>query len=326
MNRKIANPFIAIITFVMLTASDCNHKYKTTTKINSDGSCERTVVVKSVSDTASSYPVPTDKSWEIRVERDSVKEEVFFASKRFDDVNQMNNEYKRAEKVGIDLKFEKKFRWFFTYFSYQETYKPCFQIQRIPIRTFLTKEEYAQYENGDTSKALKERMDEFLMANIFEEFYRQLIDSVENLHDPSLPASIFTAKKQEIDFHNIDVEKNTEDVVKYLERILGLKLKGKLERQIDGITKSIDAKVQFMINASGDYVNEVVMPGIVLNTNANMVEGNKVVWHFNDDKFSLVGYTMTVESRIANTWATYATGGVLIVIVTLLMLPRLKRK
>jgi hypothetical protein len=103
-------------------------------------------------------------------------------------------------------------------------------------------------------------------------------------------------------------------------------LKGKLDQQIDGITKSIDAKVQFMINAGGNYNNEVVIPGIVLNTNANTVEGNKVVWHFNEDKFTFISYTMTVESRIANPWATYATGAVLIVIVAFLMLPRLKRK
>jgi hypothetical protein len=136
--------------------------------------------------------------------------------------------------------------------------------------------------------------------------------------------SIFIAKKKEIDFHKM--EHNTKDIVKYLERILGLKLKGELERQIDGITKSIDAKVQFMINAGGDYVNEVVMPGIILNTNANTVEGNKVVWHFNEDKFTFINYTMNVESRIANLWATYTTGGVLIVLVALLILPRLRRK
>ncbi len=326
MNRKIAYLFIVTITFVMLTASDCNHKQRTTTKINNDGSCERTVFVKNVSDTSMyrSFPVPTDKSWESRIERDSVKEEVYVASKRFDNVNQMNNEYKRPSKVGIDLKFEKKFRWFFTYFSYQETYKPCFQIQRIPIRAFLTKEEYAQYENGDTSKALKERMDEFLMANLVEEFYKQLIDSVESLHDPSLPVSVFIAKKHEIDFHNM--EHSTKDVIKYLERTLGLKLRGKLERQIDGIEKLMEAKIQFIMDAGGDYVNEVVMPGIILNTNANTVEGTKVLWHFNEDKFTFISYTMTVESRIANPWATYTTGGVLIVIVTLLMLPRLKRK
>jgi hypothetical protein len=322
MNTQMKYRFVPIIVLVLLTVSGCKKDKKTTTKINSDGSCVRTVVINPVSDTSSSFPIPTDISWEIRLEGDT--EKVYIARKRFDDVNQMNNEYKRPNKVGIDLKFEKKFRWFFTYFIYQETYKPCFQIQRIPIQSFLTKEEYVQYENGDTSKAFKKRMDEFLMENIFEEFYSQLIDSVKSLHDPSIPASIFIAKKQEIDFHKM--EHTTKDIVQYLEKVLGLKLKSKLERQIDGVTKSIDAKVQFMINAGGDYSNEVVMPGIVLNTNANTVEGNKVVWHFNEDKFTFISYTMNVESRIANLWATYATGGILIVLVGLLMLPRLKRK
>jgi len=322
MNTQMKYRFVPIIVLVLLTVSGCKKDKKTTTKINSDGSCVRTVVINPVSDTSSSFPIPTDISWEIRLEGDT--EKVYIARKRFDDVNQMNNEYKRPNKVGIDLKFEKKFRWFFTYFIYQETYKPCFQIQRIPIQSFLTKEEYVQYENGDTSKAFKKRMDEFLMENIFEEFYSQLIDSVKSLHDPSIPASIFIAKKQEIDFHKM--EHTTKDIVQYLEKVLGLKLKSKLERQIDGVTKSIDAKVQFMINAGGDFSNEVVMPGIVLNTNANTVEGNKVVWHFNEDKFTFISYTMNVESRIANPWATYATGAAVIVLVVFLMVPRLRRK
>lgn len=314
--------FITFIVLILLTASGCKKEKKTTTKINSDGSCVRTVVINPVSDTSSSFPIPTDKSWANRLEGDT--EKVYVASKRFDDVNQINNEYRRAGKVGVDLKFEKKFRWFFTYFSYQETYMPCFQIQRIPIEAFLTKEESAKFENGDTSKALKKRMDEFFMANIYDEFYSQLTDSVESLHDPSLPVTVFIAKKNEIDFN--EVKHDTKDIVNYLEKVLGLKLRDKLERQIDGINNAVEAKVQFMIDAGGDYINEVEMPGIILNTNANTVEGNKVIWHFNEDKFTFINYTMIVESRIANPWATYATGGILIVLVGLLILPQMRRK
>jgi hypothetical protein len=329
MNTKTTYPFIAIIAISIFTGYTCNHEQRTITKIKSDGSCERTVFVKSVSDTSSSFPVPTDKSWEIRLESDTEKvhsEKVYVASKRFDDVNQMKNEYKRPSKVGVDVKFEKKFRWFYTYFHYQETYKSYFPFKKIALDSFLTKEEYARYEKEDTSKALKERLDEFIMRNSFEEFYGQLIDSVKSLNDPLLPVNVFLAKKDDFINRRVDFFKDKKDNIEDQEKILGLKFRDKLERQIDGIKKSLTSKYEFMSGADGKYINEVVIPGIILNTNANTIEGNKVSWKFDENKFCYTDYIMVVESRIANLWATYATGGVLIVIVALLMLPRLKRK
>ena len=76
---------------------------------------------------------------------------------------------------------------------------------------------------------------------------------------PSLH-SVFIAKKQDIDFHEFD-KGETKDIVKYLERILGLTLQGKIERPIENITKSIEADIQFMMDADGDYVNEVQNAG-----------------------------------------------------------------
>jgi hypothetical protein len=323
MNIFMKYRFAAFAVVIFLITPGCKKEKKTTTIINNDGSCVRTIVVNPASDTISTFPVPDDKSWDIHLEGDTDKS--FIAVKKFDNVNMMNDEYRMAKKVGVDITFEKKFRWFFTYFNYQETYKPLLQIQRIPIQNFLTKEEYAQYEHGDTGRALKKRLDDFLTANLYEEFYSQLVDSVERMHDPSIPASVFIAKKQDVGFHEFD-KGETKDIVKYLERILGLVLQGKIERPIENITKSIEDDIRFMLDAGGDYVNEVQMPGIILNTNANTVEGNTVVWRFNEDRFAYTGYTMAVESRIANPWAAYATGGVLIVIVALLLLPRWKRK
>lgn len=326
MNTKTTYLFIAIIANIVFAGYSCNHEQRTTTKINSDGTCERTIFVKSVSDTSSSFPVPTDKSWESRIENDSVKEKFYVACKKFDDVNQMNNEYRRTGKIGIDIKYEKKFRWFYTYFNYQETYKSYFPFKNIALDSFLTKEEYAQYEKKDTSKVLKERLDEFEMRNTFEEFYGQLIDSVKSLNDPMLPVNVFLAKKDDFFNRRVDFFKNNRDNIEDQEKILGLKFRDKLGRQIDGIKKSLTSKYEFMSGVDGKYLNEVVMPGIILNTNANTVEGNKVSWKLDEKYFCYTDYSMTVESRIANTWATYATGAVLIIIVALLMLPQLKRK
>ncbi len=326
MNTNSTFPITAIIAIFLFTGYSCNHEQRTTTKINSDGSCKRTIFVKSDSDTSSSFPVPTDKSWESRIEKDSSKEKVYIANKRFDDVNQMNNEYRRAGKVGVDIKFEKKFRWFYTYFNYQETYKSYFPFKNIALDSFLTNEEYAQYEKRDTSQALKERLDEFIMKNSFEEFYGQLIDSVKSLNDPSLPVSIFLSKKDEFINKRVDFFKDKKDNIEDQDKILGLKFRDKLERQIDGIKKSLTSKYEFMSEADGKYINEVVMPGIILNTNASTVEGNKVSWKLDENYFCFTDYTMTVESRIANPWATYTTGIALILIVALLMLPQIRKK
>jgi TolB-like protein len=323
MNIFMKYRFAAFAVVIFLITPGCKKEKKTTTIINNDGSCVRTIVVNPASDTISTFPVPDDKSWDIHLEGDTDKS--FIAVKKFDNVNRMNDEYRMAKKVGVDITFEKKFRWFFTYYSYREAYKSSLRIQRIPIQTFLTEKEYAQYERGDTGSALKKRIDDFLTANVNEEFYNQLVDSVERMHDPSIPVSVFIAKKQDIELHEFD-KGETKDIVKYLERILGLVLQGKIERPIENITKSIEDDIRFMLDAGGDYVNEVQMPGIILNTNANTVEGNTVVWRFNEDRFAYTGYTMAVESRIANPWAAYATGGVLIVIIALLLLPRWKRK
>ena len=54
----------------------------------------------------------------------------------------------------------------------------------------LTKEEYTQYERGDTGKTLKKRLDDFLTANLYEEFYSQLIDSVEARNSPAFGETI----------------------------------------------------------------------------------------------------------------------------------------
>ena len=326
MNTKTTFPIMTIIALFLFTGYSCNHEQRTTTKINSDGSCERTIFVKSDSDTSLSFPVPTDKTWDSRIEKDSSKEKVYIAKKRFDDVNQMNDDYRKAGKVSVDIKFQKKFRWFYTYFNYQEIYKSYFPFDRIPLKSFLTGEEYLHYEKGDTSKALKEKLDEFLLKNIAEEFYGQLVDTVENLRDPLLPVSAFQSRKTEFIDCCIAIFKNPKNDIEYLEKVLGLKLRGKLEHQIDGIKKLINKKVDFIMNAGGNYVNEVEMPGIILNTNASSVEGNKVSWKLSDEKFLYNDYTMTVESRVANPWVTYITGGLLIVFVVFLMLPRLRRE
>jgi hypothetical protein len=330
MNTRKRYLILLILSFGMCTVIGCKEERKTTTKINRDGSCERVFVLKSISDTSSAFPFPPGLSWQTRMENDTV--ERFNATKSYGDVNRINDDYAVQGKVGIEVTFEKKFRWFYTYFDYKETYKSYYPFHAVSLKSFLTEEEYSRYEKGDTSKALKDRMEEFMSRNIIEEYLAQLVDSVTNLHNPSIPAAAFIALKKEMLSHFgdttylplLDLMKGPSEMA--LERATGLQLRGKIEHTLKNIEKSLDTKYEFMSSISADYVNEVVMPGIIMNTNADEIDGSKVSWKFDDEKFALIDYVMTVESRIANPWAMYVTGGLVIVMLILLLLPRLRAR
>jgi len=319
----------SIISIASLILSGCGEEYKSTTKINSDGSCERIIIVKADSSyiQSSTFHIPTDKSWDPQfklLEKDTQK--VFVIHKMFNDVNKINDEYKNKNNVGVEIKFDKKFRWFFTYFDYKETYKAYNPFNIIPLSSYLTKEEFAQYEKGDTSKTLKQRLDKYFEKNVFEYFFNQLIEAVQKLNDSSLPVNLFTSNKQAIyDKLFMEKEANTpKEITQRISSIIKSKSVSKLEPEIEKIMNEIMEKLQAS-DVKYAFTNEIIMPGIILNTNSATVEGNKVSWKFGADRFHYTDYSMNVESRISNVWTILVTCGVVVVIIALLLLPRIRK-
>ena len=66
---------------------------------------------------------------------------------------------------------------------------------------------------------------------------------------------------------------------------------------------------------SGSYSNQVLMPGLVIQTNADETNENMATWNFNASNQYGDDYTLTVESRLFN-WKNIAiTGTVLMLII-----------
>lgn len=324
---KIKNLIYGIVCVAVMSLSGCKEEYKTTTKINSDGSCERIIIAKVDSSRIfnGGFFIPHDKSWDLQhktLGKDTQK--VFIVHKNFDDVNKINDEYKGKNKVGIEIQFEKKFRWFFSYLTYKETYKSFNRFNRIPVSSYLTKEEYKQFEAGDTSKTLKKRIDHYVEENILEEFYQQLIESVRQGRDSVWLELLSTKKRVLLDSLKSGSGK-TESIMRSLQNVLGVEKVAGHKPDIDRIMENINSSLESMSGIDGDYTNEVIMPGIILNTNATTLEGNKATWKFNQDRFSILDFEMVVESRISNIWTIYVTGGVIIIIIGLLLLPKFRK-
>jgi hypothetical protein len=320
--------FCVLIAVAVLNFAGCNEDYKSTTKINTDGSCERIILVKADSAFIHNgfFHVPADKSWDPQLKsagKDTQK--VFIVKKSFNNVNDINDEYKKRNKAGVEINFEKKFRWFFTYYSYNETYKAYNPFNRIPLVSFLTKDEYSRYEKGDTSAALKKRMDEYFKEDLFEYFYEGLKSAAGRMNDKSFTPAMLDLKKKEL--HDILTSDNADEkeIAKYISRVSHSDSAGMIESVVNQIMNEINGKLE-STDVRYQFTNEIIMPGIVLNTNADALEGNKGIWKFSPDRFRCINYTMAIESRTSNQWAVYATGGIVLIVIFLLLLPRLKRK
>ncbi|TSA26513.1 MAG: hypothetical protein D4R68_07290 [Ignavibacteriales bacterium] len=324
--------YLAFLTFVLsmiLNFSGCR-EYKTTTKINSDGSCVRTVIVKDKSIIPDSivFPIPADNSWKIErtKAKDDTTQTVYTATKYYADVNDINNEYKNKEKIGLHVNLDKKFKWFYSYFDYEEVYHSFFPFRKILLKDFLTPNEYELYLKNDTTKVFKQRLNKYAEENYFEYFFDEFLVLLEKNKIADLTPEYVASKKNIIKEHIDEYGDKTEKLMKYMERVLGTKSVWKLRDGIDNIVKTILEKMDHFSTANGSYKNEVTMPGIILNTNAKTVEGNKVNWGFDENRFCYEDFTMMVQSRVINVWAFVVSGVIVLVVIILLLLPKFKKK
>jgi hypothetical protein len=103
-------------------------------------------------------------------------------------------------------------------------------------------------------------------------------------------------------------ESNSESVIRICERVLGVASMAQFKAPVDSILAGLNPILEFTSDVeSNDYRNEVVMPGVVIATNANKLEGSEARWTIKARQFFLQDYHMWVTSRVKNRWAYIVT-------------------
>jgi large-conductance mechanosensitive channel len=329
--------FVVLILILSLSFfSGCKKEYKTKTVINEDGSCERTV--KLISDNKVvdfkyiRFPVPNkEKSgWDIKSEKETndSNKYVYTAYKKFAQVDDLNKEYSDKEKFGVEVNLYKKFSWFYTYMEYKETYKKYFPFNNIALKEYLSADEYQKYKNGDTTKVMKNKIDEFMGKNLLAEFWKILKDSMKVKSIGNISYDFVFSKKEEVEnFLKIDIErsKTNELSISSLGKILQIKDVKPFYKLISSIADGLKQKFVDAIVDDDEYSNKVIMPGIIISSNATSIKGNEAEWKLDQERFCFDDYVMTVESRVTNVWAFVITAVVVFILLILLIIPRFKK-
>ncbi|MEW6196387.1 MAG: hypothetical protein AB1521_14655 [Bacteroidota bacterium] len=327
-NQKIL--FMAAnFLWLSLFVSGCK-EYTTKTKINSDGSCERVVIVEG--DTTGiallPFPVPTEKSWSIKTKksyRDSSKF-IFTASKIFNDVNELNEEYSDSGKIGVAIKFDKKFRWFYTYYEYEETYKSFLPYKMIPLNEYLTESEYKSFLNDDTTKALKERLGKYAGENFLEYFLSNFLEKCKQYNIDEVNERSIKEKKQVILEYIDHNESDGSKLTLFLKETFNSDAILNLQPFVEKMLREIKKKMEWITGASGAYTNQVTMPGMILSTNSKSINGNTVEWKVYAERFLYDDFVMKVESRSANLASFIITGILTVGLLIALIIPKWKKR
>ena len=166
---KRNNLYLSLI-LVVFTLFSCTHRsYRMQTQVNRDGSCVRSISVETRDSafiagdtTANPLPIQLDTTWTVECyngqqkvtwpvvnfalfQTDTLPRLTIVASRRFPSVEAMAENFHFNHGLWSVCKpsiiFKKEFRWFYTYYSYTETYPPFSVLTKIPLDHYLTSEE-----------------------------------------------------------------------------------------------------------------------------------------------------------------------------------------
>lgn len=343
-----------ITALALFLLPGCNDYYTITTIVSTDGSADRVIEWGKNTSRESDYsvgqlPLPIDSSWRISLRRTGAADSslskdsnlVFTASKHFASFEALTAEYTRAHdstKLQIVVGVQKRFRWFYTYFAYAETYKAFHPLTMVPAGEFFAPGEIAQFMANNVSDSLRTRFKAWEERNAFEFVYRRLVSAATALNDPDLPATAITANKEALsraflsDNTTQRGEKKSgndtlgvEGSMAVLESVLHTSAVAQLRQPLAEAIEEWMKDYEERSVIAGTYTNAVVMPGIILNTNAQNVDGNRVKWTFSDDQLSMMDVSMEVESRVVNVWAIVVTGAVVLGLLGVPIVVQLRR-
>jgi len=346
MNSERARRCLPVILTAAFLLPGCLEQ-ETTTTIHPDGTCERVIVIRDDGPAfpRGIFPIAVDSSWDttgVRV-RDSGNQYQWTLTKRFRSYDDLAREYAGVGdtgKIHVEVRVEKRFRWFYTYFEYGETYARYSRFNLIPPSAVLNEEEILRYTYGDTSRVLKEKVEEWEARNLFEVLYAPMVRRAGELRDTVLASTLASHKEEFFRlletaekrnsfadslfarfvpnasrkdlFHDGQItEAGVDAVTELAVQVCGTGSLRELKGELRAGWKASEAVLfeELGPEEKGEtFTNTVVMPGIVLETGAPEVKGSTVSWKFERNRLSLHDYEMRVESRTVNVWAIVVTG------------------
>jgi len=344
------NKHLNIIILVLIGSmflSSCENPITLETVVHEDGSLDKTIVFEEADSAVAlsnifgvntTSAIDSARGWALKVMPVPVKHNEDQVGTKFNLVFKKHFGSASEANAHLDTKvdslfqvhssFEKKFRWFYTYIRYTETYRPINRFKMLPATDYINQEDFQfidrlPNEGQPISKAdsiylqiLNTKIyDMYATMAIFNEEYDILTQLVKKYNPDKKWLDTLRLKrdfiyrhieKMEGDFNTISIE--MADSLK-----IPLVPREKALADAKELSRDLNSRLSFMsFMKDGKITNVIAMPWTIVETNADSVSGNKVFWRPPITKFSFSEYQMYAESRKMNTWTVVASGAFLL--------------
>ena len=340
---------IGMIVLFLLISTGCIEEVKVHTQFFPDGSCKRVITFKADDDNVdwSEFSVPVDSTWTISMKKDSADSSkyLFAAEKLFASYDSINRDYSnkphKLQGVERHILYEKKFRWFYTFYAYEEKVQAVYN--KIPITNFMTEEEYHFIISDEEeqrvlkpdldstrfakySEDIEEKEMRWFYSSLFKELYEGLLKVAETGDVEMLTKKKLSENKDSL-YHTFLESSDPFDTWDYFERMFE-------DNKIDTLRKTyphyfseynyLESMLEKLLGMK-EYENIILMPGELYDSNSKRIENNQVRWMIKPENFFARDFVMAARSKVTNTWTFILSGIVVLLVIVLWITGRKKR-
>ncbi len=354
MDRSVYFVLCTLMSFLIV---GCKQHVGISTIVHPDMSLERYITTAGdsagVNETA--FPFPQDSLWHVsKIPPDTLPDDSTLVLQRFpmsyliaaknsadsttilysthrhfpnaDSMNAVFYHPKDTIRINVSTKVEKRFRWFYTFYRYSETYHGYNPFRLVPLSDLMTEKEIKFLQTGQDSVDVEDKLEKWHQQNFFEAYYRVLKNNIATLQ-PDINTEQLKAKKDALfeAFSNQDFleEETTVSMLQNWQEILGTKVVWTLEEQFHEVTQKVEQYFTFIINKNDDfYYSQVVMPGQIFDGNAIKVNGRYGEWRIDSDDLAVFEKEIWCEARKWNVLPSAVTAVFVLIVIMFLIITR----
>ena len=359
---------IVIGTCALLAA--CNAKIDVTTVLNSNGSCDRVLVAnvdeKFIQGDTAQHPFVMDLTgwdiqwkykdsrirtdWPVKIfkknKEDSAEVISVIAHRHFNSVQQMAHSFRIKPShawSGIKIKpvLEKRFRFFYTYYNYKESFSKLPITLAVPVGKYLSAEEAGYWlagkpdilkgMNGVEAKEIlnniEEKAEKWFLRNLFEMQYSELLRHLELITNHPSQAIMNTKKDSVFALYYAEHVKDRIklDLMPILDKSFKTQVFGNFAKAgNDNLLEQINKPESFehlstYFDVSFDY--KLVMPGDIIESNG-ILSHDSLNWKIDTYRLLDGNYTIEASSKKANVWAFFTAAFIVVGAIVLFFIKR----